>query len=122
MCFYSTQPDILLCGITRGNKNKLRTFQPQKWKKIKNSRPQTKFTGSYKKKSVVERSSGENPVLQSYLTDGSTIVDHIVHHYEDHLNLRHIKKNVKTLQHYIALLSPISEQDVKKILKALRIH
>ena len=53
MCFYSTQPDILLCGITRGNKNKLRTFQPQKWKKIKNSRPQTKFTGSYKKKECI---------------------------------------------------------------------
>ena len=43
------------CGIarfSRGNKNKLRTFQPQKWKKIKNSQPQIKFTGSYKKKSV----------------------------------------------------------------------
>ena len=55
MCFYSTQSNILLCGITkfgRGNKNKLRTFQPQKWKKIKNSQPQTKFTGSYKKKCV----------------------------------------------------------------------
>ena len=36
--FYCTQPDILLCGIarfSRGNKNKLRKFQPQKWKKIK---------------------------------------------------------------------------------------
>ena len=55
VCFYCTQSDILLCGIarfSRGNKNKLRTFQPQKWKKIKNSQPQTKFTGSYKKKSV----------------------------------------------------------------------
>ena len=32
------EKDILLCGITRfsrGNKNKLRTFQPQKWKKIR---------------------------------------------------------------------------------------
>ena len=53
VCFYCTQSDILLCGIarfSRGNKNKLRTFQPQKWKKIKSSQPQTKFTGSYKKK------------------------------------------------------------------------
>ena len=39
-----------------GEINKLRTFQPQKWKKIKNSQPQTKFTGSYKKKSVSQRS------------------------------------------------------------------
>ena len=57
MCFYRTQSDILLCGIarfSRGNKNKLRTFQPQKLKKIKNSQPQTKFTGSYKKKRVQE--------------------------------------------------------------------
>ena len=38
MCFYYTQSDILLCGIarfSRGNKNKLRTFQPQKWKKLR---------------------------------------------------------------------------------------
>ena len=38
MCFYCTQSDILLCGVvrfSRGNKNKLRTFQPQKWKKIR---------------------------------------------------------------------------------------
>ena len=56
VCFYCTQSDILLCGIakfSRGNKNKLRTFQPQKWKKIKNSQPQTKFTGSYKKKECI---------------------------------------------------------------------
>ena len=56
VCFYCTHSDILLFGIARfirGNKNKLRTFQPQKRKKIKNSQPQTKFTGSYKKKSVV---------------------------------------------------------------------
>ena len=56
VCFYCTQSDIL-CGIakfSRENKNKLGKFQPQKWKKIKNSQPQTKFTGSYKKKSVVE--------------------------------------------------------------------
>ena len=37
-CFYSTQSDILLCGIARfirGNKKKLRTFRPQKWKKLR---------------------------------------------------------------------------------------
>ena len=53
VCFYCTQSDIFLRGIARinrGNKNKLRTFQPQKWKKIKNSQSQTKVTGSYKKK------------------------------------------------------------------------
>ena len=36
VCFYCIQSDILLCGIvrfSRGNKNKLRTFQSQKWKK-----------------------------------------------------------------------------------------
>ena len=57
MCFYCTQSDILLCGIarfSRGNKNKLRTFQSQKGKKIKNSQPQTKVTGSYTKKRVEE--------------------------------------------------------------------
>ena len=52
---------ILFCGIptfTGGNKNKLRTFQPQKWKKkkkIKNSQPQAKFTGSYQKKEGVKQ-------------------------------------------------------------------
>ena len=38
VCFYCTQSDILLCGIarfSRENKNKLRTFQPQKWKKLR---------------------------------------------------------------------------------------
>ena len=43
--FSCTQSDILFCGIARfsqRNKNKLRTFQSQKWrKKIKNSQPQT---------------------------------------------------------------------------------
>ena len=36
VCFYCTQSDFLLCGIARfswGNKSKLRTFHPQKWKK-----------------------------------------------------------------------------------------
>ena len=41
--------------FSRGNKNKLRTFQPQIWKKIKNSQPLTKFTGSYKKKCIMTR-------------------------------------------------------------------
>ena len=53
--FYCTQSDILLCGIasfSRRNKNKLRTFQPQKWKQVKSSQPQTKCNGSYIKKSV----------------------------------------------------------------------
>ena len=53
MYFYRTKSDTLPCGIARfirGIKNKLRTFQPQKRKKNKNSQPQTKFTGSYKKK------------------------------------------------------------------------
>ena len=57
VCFYCTQSDILLCGIARfswGNKNELRTFQPQKWKKIKSSQPQTKFTCSYKKRVYFE--------------------------------------------------------------------
>ena len=55
--FYCHQFDILLCGITRfilGNKNELKTFQPQKWKKIISSQPQTKFTGSYKKRVCFE--------------------------------------------------------------------
>ena len=60
VCFYCTQSDIFYCGtarFSRGNKNKLRTFQPQKWKRIKNSQPQTKSNGSYKKKnrSVMQR-------------------------------------------------------------------
>ena len=57
VCFYCTRSDILLCGIARfswGNKNELRTFQPQKWKKIKSSQPKTKFTGSYKKRVYFE--------------------------------------------------------------------
>ena len=37
----------------QGNKNKFRTFQPEKWKKIKNNQPQTKFTGSYKKEECI---------------------------------------------------------------------
>ena len=55
MSFGYTQSDIILCGIVRFslvNKNRLRTFQSQKWKIIKNSQPQTKFSGSYIKKRV----------------------------------------------------------------------
>ena len=55
--FYCHQFDIFLCGIARfslGNKNELRTFQPQKWKNIISSQPQTKFTGSYKKRECFE--------------------------------------------------------------------
>ena len=58
-CFYSTQSDILLCGnarFSRGNKNKLRTFQPYKEKK-KNSQPQTKFTGPHKKRVFISYST-----------------------------------------------------------------
>ena len=70
--FYCTQSDIL-CGIarfSRGNKSKLRTFQPQKWKKIKNSQPQTKFTGSYKKSVLLKkvfRYFGFNVMLHVYI-------------------------------------------------------
>ena len=55
--FYCDQSDILLCDIARfswGNKNELKTFQPQKWKKIKSSELQTKFTGFYKKRVYFE--------------------------------------------------------------------
>ena len=48
VCFYYTQSNILLCGIarfSRGNKNKLRTFQPEKWKKLR--------TASLKQSSLV---------------------------------------------------------------------
>ena len=64
MCFYCTQSDILLCGIarfSRGNKNKLKTFS-LKNEKIKNSQPQTKFTGSYKKKRVYPISELAQPL------------------------------------------------------------
>ena len=63
MYFYRTKSDILPCGIARfirGSKNKLRTFQSQKRKKNKNSQPQTKFTGPYKKKSVAVSEKLEN--------------------------------------------------------------
>ena len=51
-CVFIVLSLIFFCGIarfSRGKKNKLRTFQPQKWQKIKHSQPQTKFTDSYKK-------------------------------------------------------------------------
>ena len=52
-CVFIVLSLIFFCGIarfSRGKKNKLRTFQPQKWQKIKHSQPQTRFTGSSKKK------------------------------------------------------------------------
>ena len=76
VCFYCTQSTILLCGIARFsrlNKNKLRTFQPQKWKRIKKCQPQTKFTGCWKKKSVLRsktynKTSRTEVLWQSYIT------------------------------------------------------
>ena len=61
VCFCCDQSDIILCGIARfssGNKNKLRTFQPQQWKKIKSSQSQTKVTGFYKKRVYFEEHLG----------------------------------------------------------------
>ena len=76
VCFYRTKSGIFLCGIARfsgGNKNKLRTFQSQNGKKIKNSQPQTKFTGSYKKKSVVSMNAlGTEPCFNIFFE--STII------------------------------------------------
>ena len=63
--------DILLCGIarfSRGNKKELRTFQPQKSKKKnKNSQPQTKFTGSFKKECNSKRDLSSCPKWTSKL-------------------------------------------------------
>ena len=79
VCFYCTQPDILLCGIarfSRGNKGKLKTFQPQKWKKkIKNSQPETKFIGFYKKKSVFVK------IVQSINSCGFFLSINFIHHF-----------------------------------------
>ena len=55
----------------------------------------------------------------SYLTDNLKIVDHIIHHYEDHPSVRHVKSNVKTPQSSTCSLLTISGQEVKKILKEL---
>ena len=41
--------------LSQINKNRLRRFQSQKQRKFKNSQPQTKFTGSYLKKSVIKK-------------------------------------------------------------------
>ena len=52
-CFYRTQSDILLCGIARfnrGNKNKLRTFQPQKGKKLRTASLKQNLLALIKKK------------------------------------------------------------------------
>ena len=56
---------------------------------------------------------------QSYLTDTTKIVNHIVRHYENHPSVRHIKKNVKTTQNSTCSLLTIAEQEVKKTLKKL---
>ena len=58
MYFYCTQSEILLCGIarfSRGNKNKLTTFQPQKWKKkIRTSSLKQNLVVLIKKKKSVD--------------------------------------------------------------------
>ena len=83
LCFYGTQSDILLCGIarfSRGNKNKLRTFQPQKWKKIKNSQSQTKFTGSYiKKRMYISKKEKFEKVLNSKKVDWRNLLEQFLH-------------------------------------------
>ena len=59
VCFYCTQYGIL-CGIakfSRGNKNKLRTFQPQKWKKLRTASLKQNVLVLIKKKSVMKTSS-----------------------------------------------------------------
>ena len=45
---------VALQGSVGWNKNELKTFQSQKWKKIKSSQDETKFTGSYKKRVYFE--------------------------------------------------------------------
>ena len=57
----------------QGSVGEIRTFQPQKWKKIKNSQPQTKFTGYYKKKSVFEQMLIDFPVVEDFF--GFTEID-----------------------------------------------
>ena len=69
VCFYCTQSDILFCRIARfsqGNKNKLRTYQPQKWKKLRTASLKQNFTGSYKKRVYYNWGSSKS-VLQSIL-------------------------------------------------------
>ena len=69
---------------------------------------------------ITLKSCGQKPVSvakHSYLTDD--IVNLIIHHNENPLTARHIKKNVKTHQNSIGSLLTISEQEVKKILKEL---
>ena len=94
VCFYCTQSDILLCGIarfSRGSKNKLRTFQPQKWKTVKNSQPQRKFTGSYKTKRVYTSKTQEECLYKTqeqcfdYYFEGAFVCWEIL--LEKHLNL-----------------------------------
>ena len=57
VCFYSTQSDILLCGIarfSRGNKNKLRTFQPQNEKKLRTASLKQNLVVLIKKECICE--------------------------------------------------------------------
>ncbi len=49
---------------SQGIKNRLRTFQAQKRQKFKNSQPRSKFPGSYKKKSVIDRFATSQNVVQ----------------------------------------------------------
>ena len=63
MCVFCNNLTFFLVakqGTVEKIKNKLRTFQPQKWKKIKNSQPQTKFTGSFIKKNNRAKISGNS--------------------------------------------------------------
>ena len=48
-------------------------------------------------------------------------MDHIVCTYEDHPSVRHINKNVKTLQNATCSLLTISEQEVKKDPKLVKL-
>ena len=71
---------------------------------------------------IVKRSCGEKPTSipkQGDLTNDNTIVNHIVHHFEDHLSIRTMKNNIKSPQNSKVSLLPISELKVQKIIKAL---
>ena len=71
---------------------------------------------------VVELSCGKkatSAAKQIYLTDDIKIENHIIRHYEHHPSVRHVKKNLKSLQNSTCSLLTISKQEVKKILKEL---
>ena len=53
-----------LQGSVRETKTNQEHLSLKNEKKIKNSQPQTKFTGSYKKKSVKNKLSGPHKTLQ----------------------------------------------------------